>query len=51
MKSLSNSWQSYLSHKGLFIIIYWKVKSMCLHLHVGNFDKMLSVSRYGVDIG
>ena len=50
MENIVSSWNAYLSFKGFFIIIYWKILSVDVHLHVGVFDKMLMVGKYGVRV-
>ena len=50
MKSLVNSWNAYLEFRGFFIIIYWQIFSVDVHLHVGAFDRMLMIGKYGVRV-
>lgn len=48
--NMVNSWNIYLSVKGFCILFYPKLLSIDIHLHLGGFDKMLTVDKYGVFI-
>jgi len=46
-ENLVNRINAYLERGEFFILIHWRL-SIQIHLHLGSFDKMLTVSRYGI---
>ena len=48
--SFVNRWQAWLERGEFILAIYWKAKSVTIHYHRGGFDKMLTISRYGISI-
>lgn len=48
--SLVNKINAYLEWGELYILIHW-FSSFQIHLHIGSFDKELTICRYGVWIG
>ncbi len=48
--SFANRWQVWFERGEFIFAIYWKAKSVSIHYHRGGFDRMLTVSRYGIFI-
>ena len=48
--SFVNGWQAWLERGQFFLAIYWKAKSVTLHYHRGGFDRMFTLSGYGISI-
>lgn len=46
--SFANHWQAWLERGEFIMAFYWKAKSVTIHYHVGRFDKMLVISRFGI---
>jgi len=49
-ESFVNSWNIYLQTGEFYIIIYLKILHLQLHIHVGSFDKMFSLTNSGFQI-
>jgi len=45
-----NSWLAWLEHGEFVLAIYFKARSIVVHIHVGSFDKALYISRYGISV-
>lgn len=47
MKSIVNRVNAFLIYKEFYILIHWFL-SIEIHLHIGSFDKELTICPYGI---